>query len=141
MLTEAQPGSFRHLLSSAQRKNSQLYILIKKEMSASHICEFSPNDCSFFFFFFFFFFISLFCFKKYDYLTMLCTKKKSIRCRCTFTATTTTTPQAPVPKLRKSHNQYLACLPFALFTAAHPCLTERTSYEYHVYSLLPRPLA
>ena len=23
-------------------------------------------------------------------------------------------------------NKYLACLPFALFTAAHPCLTERT---------------
>ena len=57
------------------------------------------------------FFIQLFCFKKCDYVTMLCAKTKFIR--CSFTATTT--PQAPVLKLRKSHNQYLACLT----TAAH----------------------
>ena len=32
--------------------------------------------------------------------------------------TATKMPQAQVPKVRKSHNQYIACLPFALFTAA-----------------------
>ena len=31
------------------------------------------------------------------------------------------------PNYERSHNQYLACLPFALTTAACPCLTERTS--------------
>ena len=46
------------------------------------------------------FFIQLFCFKKCDYLTMLCVKIKFIW--CSFTAMTT--PQAPIPKLRKSHN-------------------------------------
>ena len=44
---------------------------------------------------------------------MLCAKKKFIQ--CSFMATTTL--QAPVPKLRKSHNQYLACLSFVLTTA------------------------
>ena len=48
----------------------------KKETSASHLCEFSPNECSFFF-------IQLFCFKKCYYLTMLCTIKEFIRCICT----------------------------------------------------------
>ena len=49
--------------------------------------------------------------------------KKIIR----YSFTTTITPQAPVPKFRKSHNQYLAYLPFAFTTAAHACLTEWTS--------------
>ena len=65
------------------------------------------------------FFIWLFCFKNCDYLTMLYAKKKFIW--CSFTATIKS--QAPVPKLRKSNNQYLACLPFTLTTAAHPCFT------------------
>ena len=87
----------------------------KKETSASHVCEFSPQDCSFC--------ILLFFFKYCAFLITLCTKKKLIR----YTFTATTMPQAPIPKLWKSHNQYLACLPFALFIAKHACLTERTS--------------
>ena len=73
------------------------------------------NECTFF--------VQLFCFKKCDYLTIICAKKKFIR----YSFTATTTPQVPVPKLRKSHKQYRAYLPFALTIAAHPCLTERTS--------------
>ena len=45
---------------------------------------------------------SIFCFKKYDYLTVLCSKKKFIRwtfIRCTVT--TKTTPQAPIPPITK----------------------------------------
>ena len=57
--------------------------------------------------------------------TMLCTKNKFVR----WTITATTTPQAQVSKLRKSHNQYSAWLPVALFIAAHPCLIERTNAE------------
>ena len=65
----------------------------KKETSATHLCEFFPNESSFFFFFHLSILLQ-------DYLTMLCAKKKFVR--CIFTAMTT--PQAPVPKLRKSHN-------------------------------------
>ena len=36
------------------------------------------------------------------------------------------TPQTPVPKFRKSQNQYLVCPPFSLTVAVHPCLSERT---------------
>ena len=42
-------------------------------------------------------FFSLFCFKKCDYLTMLCSNKIFIL--CTFTATKT--PQAPIPTITK----------------------------------------
>ena len=101
--------------SKGKNKVNEIY-QHNKETSALHLCEFIPNECSFL--------IQVFCFKVCDYLTMLCPKKKFI-C-CSFTAMTT--QQAPVPKLWKSHNQYLTCLPFALTTVADPCLTEWTSY-------------
>ena len=40
----------------------------KNETSASHLCEFSTNESSYF--------IQVFCFKKCDYLTILCAKKE-----------------------------------------------------------------
>ena len=88
----------------------------KKDTSASHLCLFIPNKCSYF--------IQWFCFNNDDHLTMLCTKQKSIR----WSLTPITTPQAPVPKFRKSQNQYLVCPPFSLTVAVHPCLTERTHF-------------
>ena len=63
------------------------------------------------------FFIQLFCFKKRDYLTMLCAEEKFIP----VLIYGNDNPQAPVPILRQSHNIS------RVFTAVHPCLTERSS--------------
>ena len=79
----------------------------KNETSALHLCLFIPNKCSYF--------IQLFCFNNVDHLPMLCTKQKSIIRR---SLAPITTPQAPVPKFRKSQNQYLVCPPFSLSVAS-----------------------
>ena len=86
----------------------------KKETSALHLCLFIPNECSYF--------IQLFCFNNVDYLAMLCTKQKSIR----WSLAPKTTPQTPVPKFRKSQNQYLVCPQISLTVAVHLCPIERT---------------
>ena len=108
-----------HTSANFEKSNTQIFSnknFFSNQLVLCYLCIFSPDECSFF--------SPLFCFKKCDYLTMLCEKIKKF-IRCSFTATTT--PHAPVSKLWKSHNQYLACLPFALTTAAYPCLTEWTS--------------
>ena len=63
------------------------------------------------------FFIQLFCFKRCDYLTMLWPKTNSSSAHLRGNDNAASTNYAS--KLRMSQNQYLA---------AHPCLTERTSY-------------
>ena len=82
----------------------------KQETSALHLCLLIPNACRHF--------IQMFCFNNVDYSTMVCAKQKSIR----WTLVPMTTPQAPVPKFRKSQNQYLVYS--SCFN--HPSITEQT---------------
>ena len=103
----------KHSPETLQLVSSILFQLYwhNKETSTLRLCEFTPNERSIF--------IELFWFKKCDYLTTLCAKQKFIR--CPVAAMTTTRTQIT------AHNQYLACHPSALTTAAHLCLAERTS--------------